>query len=45
MTGGKTHYPSGGKKAPRPTTLIEVKDLKLTTKKVDGEVKANPQPY
>lgn len=44
MDGGKTHYPAGGKKAPRPTTILQVNNLKLETKKVDGEVKANPQP-
>lgn len=43
--GGSMHYPKGAKKAPRPTQIICVDNNKLTTKKVDGEVKNHPQPY
>ena len=44
QSGGSQHYAPGSVKAPRPTTLVEVKDNKLSKRKVDGEVKDNPQP-
>lgn len=40
----ETHYPPGAMKAPRPTTIISVKDNELKKTKVDGEVKSLPQP-
>ena len=44
MSDNQTHYGPGVKKNPRPTTFIGVKDNKLSKDKVDGEVKAHPQP-
>ena len=44
QSGGSEHYAPGSVKAPRPTTLVEVKDNKLTKRKVDGEAKDVAQP-
>lgn len=44
QSGGAQHYPPGAVKAPRPTTIVEVNDNKLTKKKVDGEPQNKPQP-
>lgn len=45
QTGGEQHYPAGGTKAPRKTTIIESHNNNLMKKTVDGEVKSNPQPH